>query len=127
MLQKSVLLVEDDEEHSWIFTAFLKKKGLNVTAFSNPLKALENFKANIDLYSIILTDFKMENMNGMEFAREIRKLRGNNIFIIMITGYSLRELVDEKEVAILIDRVIMKPFSLRNLDKILSYYLEWVG
>jgi CheY-like chemotaxis protein len=91
-LQKSVLLAEDDEEHSWIFTAFLKRKGLNVTSFSDPLKALENFKANIGLYSIIPTDFKMDDMNGMEFAREIRKLRGKSIFIIMITGYSLREL-----------------------------------
>lgn len=126
-MQSSVLLVEDDAEQSRIFTIFLKSKGLNVIAFSNPLEALENFRANVDLYTIVLTDFRMVCMSGIEFAREIRKLRGNSIFIIMITGYSIQNFIDEKEVANLIDRVMMKPFSLKNLDTILSYYLEHIG
>ena len=118
------MIVEDDAEQSVIFTTFLKRKGLNVVTFCNSIEALENFKANINLYSLVLTDFKMEWMNGIEFSKEVRRLRGNAIIIIMITAYPIRDLVENKEVACLFDRVIMKPFSLKSLSSILDFYLQ---
>jgi two-component system, sensor histidine kinase and response regulator len=118
------LLIEDNYELSRIFQTFLNSKGLKVEAFSNASQALVNFRANIDLYSIILTDFKLKGMNGMELAKEIRRLKGNSVLIIMITGYSVYEVATEAEVATIIDRVIMKPFSLRSLYVIFSDYLE---
>lgn len=78
---------------------------------------------NIDKYSLVLTDYKMEGMNGIEFAKEIRRLKGNNIVIIMITAFSLQDLESEEEISTLIDKVVTKPFSLKNLDAILSSYL----
>jgi two-component system sensor histidine kinase/response regulator len=123
-LRKSILLIEDNYELSRIFQTFLNSKGLKVEAFSNASQALVNFRANIDLYSIILTDFKLKGMNGMELAKEIRRLKGNSVLIIMITGYSVYEVATEAEVATIIDRVIMKPFSLRSLYVIFSDYLE---
>ena len=123
-MRKSILLIEDNYELSRIFQTFLNSKGLKVEAFSNASQALVNFRANIDLYSIILTDFKLKGMNGMELAKEIRRLKGNSVLIIMITGYSVYEVATEAEVATIIDRVIMKPFSLRSLYVIFSDYLE---
>jgi two-component SAPR family response regulator len=73
---------------------------------------------NIDLYSIVLTDFKMYNLNGVDFALETSKLRGNSISIIMIEGYSIYDFISEKEVASLIDRFIHGTFPLKNLDKL---------
>jgi DNA-binding response OmpR family regulator len=116
-------LVEDDEELTRIFVILLKRKGLDVISYLNPLQALENFKMNIDKYSLVLTDYKMEGMNGIEFAKEIRRLKGNNIVIIMITAFSLQDLESKEEISTLIDKVVTKPFSLKNLDAILSSYL----
>ena len=124
ILRKSILLVEDNYELSRIFKTFLKSKGLNVDVFSNATDALINFRANIDLYSIILTDFKMEGMNGIELAKEIRRLKGNSVLIIMITGYSIYENATREEVASIIDKLIMKPFSLRSLYGMFSDYIE---
>jgi DNA-binding response OmpR family regulator len=116
-------LVEDDEELTRIFVTLLKRKGLDVISFLNPIQALENFKMNIDKYSLVITDYKMEGMNGYEFAREIRRLKGNNIVIIMITAFSLQDIENKEEISTLIDKAITKPFSLKNLDAILSSYL----
>jgi DNA-binding NtrC family response regulator len=123
-LRKSILLVEDNDELARIFTTFLKNKRLNVNLFSSAEEALRHFRANINLYSIILTDFRMEGMNGIDFAKEVRRLRGNSIAIIMITGYSIYEIVTKEEVAGLVDRIMMKPFSLRSLDAVLTYYVD---
>ena len=122
-MPKSILLVEDDEELTRIFVTFLKRKGLDVVSYLNPLQALENFEMNIDKYSLVLTDYKMEGMNGVELAREIRRLKGNKIVIIMITAFSLEDIENKGEIPTLIDKVITKPFSLKNLDAILSSYL----
>ena len=123
-MRKSILLVEDNDELARIFTTFLKNKRLNVNLFSSAEEALRHFRANINLYSIILTDFRMEGMNGIDFAKEVRRLRGNSIAIIMITGYSIYEIVTKEEVAGLVDRIMMKPFSLRSLDAVLTYYVD---
>jgi DNA-binding response OmpR family regulator len=122
-LQKSILLVEDDEELSQIFVTLLKRKGLDVISYSNPIQALENFRMNIDRYSIVLTDYRMESMNGIELAREIRRLRGNKVAIIMITAFSLQDIDNGEEIPSLIDTVITKPFSLKNLDGILTSFV----
>lgn len=65
----------------------------------------------------------MEDMNGIEFAKKIRQLRGNKIVIIMITAYPIPEITNS-EVFTIIDRIIPKPFSLKSLGIILSYYLD---
>jgi two-component SAPR family response regulator len=65
----------------------------------------------------------MEGMNGIEFAKEIRRLKGNSVVIILITAFSIYEIADKEEVSTTVDMVIMKPFSLKNLDVILSSYL----
>jgi two-component system, sensor histidine kinase and response regulator len=116
-------LVEDDEELTRIFVTLLKRKGLDVVSYLNSLQALENFRINIDKYSLVLTDYKMEGINGVELAIEIRPLKGNKIVIIMITAFSLEDIENKKEIPTLIDKVITKPFSLNNLDAILSSYL----
>lgn len=103
-------------EQARIFNLFLKGINLDVVCFSNPSEALKNFQMNIDLYSIVLTDFKMDTMNGIEFAREVRKLLGKGIFMILMTAFSLDDIVKESEIVNIINKIILKPFSLRNLD-----------
>ena len=101
-MPKSILLVEDDEELTRIFVKLLERKGLNVVSHLNPLQALENFKMNIDKYSLVLTDYKMEGINGIELAKEIRRIKGNKIVIIMITAFTLED-IQNKEITTLID------------------------
>ena len=57
-----------DNELSRIFVILSEKIRLDVISFSNLIKALENFQMNIDLYSIVLNDFKMYNLNGVDFV-----------------------------------------------------------
>lgn len=116
--------MEDDYELSRIFSTFLKAKGLNVDTFLNAKEALHYFSSNMDSFYIVLTDFKMEEINGLDFAKEVRRLGGNSVTIIILTGYSIYDIATEEEIANIVNRVIMIPVSLKSLYNILLGYLE---
>lgn len=122
--QKSILIVEDDLDQAKMYREYLENQGFNVTCFSNSHDALENFKIDINFYDLVLTDFRLEEINGIEFAKEIRKIRGYTIFIVLITGYFMDRTLREREIVDVINKVIVKPFSLKDLRKIIHHYMN---
>jgi len=64
-------------------------------------------------------------MNGLDFAKEVRRLGGNSVTIIILTGYSIYDIATEEEIANIVNRVIMIPVSLKTLYTIISGYLEY--
>jgi DNA-binding response OmpR family regulator len=50
----------------------LEDNGFKVDAFTKPLAALSNFKA--DFYDLVILDIKMTDMNGFELYKEMRKI-----------------------------------------------------
>lgn len=87
---KSQVLILDDQSTG---RAILEKiilqvsDNIVVSNFGNPLKALKWLETNdVDL---IITDYRMPGMNGLEFIRNVRKQeRCKNIPIMMITVVS---------------------------------------
>jgi CheY-like chemotaxis protein len=78
-----------------VFKKSLELAGYSsVFGFTNPLLALEHFKANSANYALIITDIRMPAMNGIEFVKEIRKLddRGRDVKIIVMSAFELSEL-----------------------------------
>lgn len=90
---KSQVLILDDQSTG---RAILEKiilqvsDNIVVSDFSDPLKALKWLETNdVDL---IITDYRMPEMNGLDFIRNIRKQeRCKNIPIMMITVVSEKE------------------------------------
>lgn len=123
-MQKSILIVEDDLDQARMLRVYLEKSGFEVSCFLSSSEALENFKLDINYYSIVLADFRLDEMNGTNFAKEIRKMRGNGIIIILMTGYFNDPSLKETEIIDVINKVIVKPFSLEFLNKTIVTYLN---
>jgi DNA-binding NtrC family response regulator len=85
--QKSILIVEDDLDQARLYRKHFENHGFQVACFLNPFDALENFKLDVNFYTLVLTDFRLKDMNGIKFAKEIRRIRGYSIIIILMTGY----------------------------------------
>jgi CheY-like chemotaxis protein len=49
--------------------------GYVVDAFTDPVVALDHFRANAPKYSLILTDVKIPGMSGAELAKRAKKIR----------------------------------------------------
>ncbi|MEF9988088.1 MAG: response regulator, partial [Christensenella sp.] len=65
-------------------------------------------------YDIILLDFKMPDMDGIETAREIRKIVGPEVTIIIMTAYDWAEIEAEAKQAG-VDLLISKPLFKSSL------------
>jgi CheY-like chemotaxis protein len=108
-----VLVVDDDPiacEHALIV---MEEAGIRTdTAKSGEeaLKKVEVLHAKQDPYNLILLDWKMPEMDGVEVAREIRKRYDNETTIIFLTAHNWDEIMDEA-LHIGVDSFLAKPLA----------------
>ena len=87
-----VLVVDDRLEDRETFKDILESKGYRVTTAKDGYEAIELVKeGNFD---IIFIDVKMPGIDGVKTFEEVHKIRPD-IPVIMVTGYSVEELVKE--------------------------------
>ncbi len=85
-LQSARVLVVDDEEIARTNLEYiLRKEGHQVNGASNGSEALEMIKARE--YDLILTDLKMEKMDGLQLLESAKQIAPHTE-IIMVTGYA---------------------------------------
>ena len=83
--QRKVLIVDDESTGRTILTKIIQQveEDVSVAAFDNPLEALKWLDINHP--DLIITDYRMPEMNGIELIRQIRdKPASQDIPIIMI-------------------------------------------
>jgi len=81
-----ILHVEDEKGALEITKLFLKRKGYNNFKITPVLSAEQTLeKLKYESFDILLSDYKMPGMNGLEFLEELRK-NGNDIPFIIFTG-----------------------------------------
>ena len=117
VLQTVLILVVDDRlEDRETFKDILVSKGYKVTTARDGYEAIELVKkGNFD---IIFIDVKMPGIDGVKTFEEVHKIRPN-IPVIMVTGYSVEELVKDA-----IDKgayaCIYKPLDMDKVLKIIE-------
>ena len=85
-LQSARVLVVDDEEIARTNLEYiLRKEGHQVSGAANGAEALEKIKAQE--YDLILTDLKMEKMDGLQLLESAKQIAPHTE-IIMVTGYA---------------------------------------
>ena len=85
-IQTSQVLVVDDEEIARTNLEYiLRKEGHQVSTAANGLEALEKVKAQE--FDVILTDLKMEKMDGLQLLESVKQVAPHTE-IIMVTGYA---------------------------------------
>lgn len=104
-----VLFVDDEPSILKMGKQRLKNLGYAVQGTSDPLIALELFRADPDGFDLVITDMAMPGMTGDALATEILSIRPN-MPIMLCTGYS--EAISEKEACeIGICSFVMKPLD----------------
>jgi DNA-binding NtrC family response regulator len=117
MNSKLEILVLDDEEIVCTrLKAVLEKAGSIVETYTDSRQA----KAKIEQhrFDIIVTDYKMANINGMELFN-LAKNRWPDCEVIMITGFATAEVTREALLKGVRD-VIPKPFKIAQFKTIID-------
>ncbi len=118
----NILYVEDELEIIELVEKRFASKFNKFISITSAEEAIEIYKSNsIDL---ILTDYILPGMNGMEFAKEILKIRGK-VPIILITGYvDMQFLVEAINMGI--TQFVAKPIQFKLLKNSINNAVESV-
>src|SRR5205823_13609396 len=117
-MKKQILVVEDEDKLRRIIELQLLDAGFAVEKASRAEEALPL----IDRADLILTDFKLPGMTGLEMRQIIRRA-DSHIPVIMMTAYGTVENAVEAMKAGAAD-FLLKPFSLDQLIAVVSKALE---
>jgi signal transduction histidine kinase/ActR/RegA family two-component response regulator len=105
-----ILLVDDDEFVLNAHAALLRHMGISPQISSRPLETLAGFEAG--QFDIVITDLRMPEISGLEFARQVRSICPN-IRIFLLTAFE-GGLANTSEIAS-IDQILLKPISVERL------------
>ncbi|MCZ6629201.1 MAG: response regulator transcription factor [SAR324 cluster bacterium] len=110
MHEKSLLLIDDDEELGRLLTDYLGREGYRVHAATNGAQGLT--QAGSGAHALVLLDIMLPDMDGFEVLRELRK--GSALPVIMLTakGDEVERIVGLELGA---DDYLPKPFNPREL------------
>jgi DNA-binding response OmpR family regulator len=111
-----ILLVEDEKDILDLFTEYLLSNGFNTISFQNPKAALNYFYQNQSNCSIVITDYKMPQMSGIDLIKKIREKDTNcKIKTIIISAFIKDNIPYDKSYSMTIDRILEKPVYLDRL------------
>lgn len=118
---KSIVLVDDEKSYTELMSQMLADNlDCPVHAFTRPLEALKAIPG-IDP-GVIVTDYYMPQLNGIEFIRQASALVPNAAFV-MITGHNLTAEEDQLARLTALKGFLSKPFGWRKLaDEILRVW-----
>ncbi|WP_432734864.1 response regulator [Maridesulfovibrio sp. FT414] len=112
----SILILDDEPIVSKRLHPALEKKGYEVESFVDSSKALERIhERNFD---IVVTDLKMDGVDGMQFMTEVKKLSPETE-VIIITGFATMETAKESIRKGIFD-FLAKPFKLGEIQEVIS-------
>ena len=112
-----ILVVDDEEiaaEHARIVLDEVGIKADTCHDGKTALSMLEVQHAKHEPYSLVLLDWKMPDMDGLEIAKEIRKLYDRETKVIILTSFNWDEIMDEA-IHIGVDSFLAKPLFASNV------------
>ena len=123
--QSRLLIVDDEKDLLFVYQKALKLAGMEISTFDNPDMAYKEFKENPEMYSLLLTDMRMPNMNGYELINKVKAIRPE-IKTILISAYDITpdEITRNLNPNIKLDGLICKPIALERLREIIIDVLK---
>jgi len=85
MAGERILVVDDEKSMCQFLSIMLRKEGYEITAVSEGRKALEEIREN--RYDVVLTDIKMQGMDGIELLKELKQVDAT-LPVIIMTAYA---------------------------------------
>jgi YesN/AraC family two-component response regulator len=96
-----------------------------VSATTSSVEALELFRTQPNRFDIVITDYTMPHMTGVDLAKEMLRIRPD-IPVILCTGFSER-ITEEKAREMGIRAFAMKPLELHEISAIIRRVLDKGG
>lgn len=121
-----ILIVEDDPVASAVLQASLKSLGHEFTVRDNGEKGWDRFA--VDPHRVVISDWMMPGMDGLELCRRIRQQGGDYTYFILLSSQTTSPENLDQATAAGVDDFLTKPAKPAELkarlhvaDRILNY------
>ncbi len=115
-----VLIVEDEAMIRWSLRQKLEERGWDIVEVDNGQAGLEAFENGV--FDLMLLDFKLPDMTGLDVLRGVRALDQDTV-VIMMTAYSTIETAVEA-IKLGAFNYVTKPFQMSQLMLTIDKALE---
>jgi two-component system, NtrC family, response regulator AlgB len=115
-MSRRILLVDDEQNIVRTVTIALEASGYTVTAFLNPLQAVEAMRQ--ERFDIGLFDLKMQPIDGIMLLREARQLVPEMTVVLMTAHGSIGSAVEAIKLGAY--DYLQKPFELAELQRFMA-------
>jgi len=116
-----ILFLDDEEPLVFLAVRFLERLGYRVEGYTRAAEALAAFRANPHSYDLVITDYNMPGMSGMEVAQELLRVRPDAP-IALASGYVRPAEIDYAR-TLGIREIILKPNTVEELAPVVQRLL----
>ena len=93
-----ILYLDDDDTLVFLVRRLLERRGYRVTAFTSQTQAIDALRADPEGFQLLLTDFNMPGMSGLEVAKAALEINPH-LPVAVASGYITDELQAEAKAA----------------------------
>jgi DNA-binding NtrC family response regulator len=115
---KIVSIVDDELDITELFSDAVCDSidGVSVVSFNDPVIALEHFTQNKERYALVISDFRMPNLTGLELLKKVKKLK-SSVRTILVSDYEVEynAVIQRYMQEGIIDSFIEKPVTVNQL------------
>ena len=108
-----VLIIDDNATANEILSSLLSSLGFEVLAVNSGQQGVDLIAANNQQFDLVIVDWKMPGLNGINTAQAIKNLVSTPI--IMLTAANVNEIADKQQIDSLLSAVLSKPVSASSL------------
>src|SRR5687768_4863623 len=114
---KTIAIIDDEVDLVNLFQEALENNGFKC-AFTDPIQAFNTLEKKIQEYGLILSDFRMPNLNGYELCTKLILLNPE-LEVILMSAYDIMECDTSKFT------IVKKPILIAQLLQIVRDSLKY--
>ena len=122
----NILIVDDDSVACEYAKIELEKVGIASDIVTSGKKAIEMVTtkhARMEAYNLIIVDWKMPDMDGLEITKKIRSITGTISKIFILTSFDWNDIIEDSRKAG-VDGIISKPLQTEDIIRLLKHTLS---
>jgi signal transduction histidine kinase len=81
-----ILYIDDEESLVFLVTRMLGRHGFHIRGFTDQREALNALRVGAATLDLVVTDYNMPGMSGLDVAREVRKIRAD-LPVVVVSGF----------------------------------------
>ncbi len=108
-----VAIIDDEVDLVYLFRDALSQiSGVKVFSFTDPHLALEHFQTNHDNYKVVVSDYRMPEMTGIQLLEKMKEI-DPTVTRMLVSAFEIEDKLFEE--CNCVDKFLSKPVSMVNL------------